>query len=56
MLHSSFENVNIVAQDVQNLETFCNLEVMWGLSCIMPMLEGLNDLIKILIVSIMFCV
>jgi hypothetical protein len=33
-------------QDARNLELFCDLEVMMGLSCIMPMLERLNDLIN----------
>jgi hypothetical protein len=33
-------------QVAHNLELFCDLEVMMGLSCIMPMLEGFNDLIK----------
>ncbi len=38
--------VGIVTQVAHNLEFFCNLEVMLGLSCIMPMLERLNKLIK----------
>jgi hypothetical protein len=29
-----------------NLELLCDLEVMMGLSCIMPMLERFNELIK----------
>jgi len=33
-------------QDASNLELFCALEVMMGLSCIMPMLERFNDLIN----------
>jgi hypothetical protein len=33
-------------QNAHNLGLFCDLEVMMGLSCIMPMLERLNDLIK----------
>jgi hypothetical protein len=33
-------------QVAHNLNFFCDLEVMMGLSCIMPMLERLNDLIK----------
>jgi hypothetical protein len=37
-------------------EIICNLEVMWGLSCIVPMLERLNDVIKFLIVPITFSV
>ncbi len=34
-------------QVAHNLKLFCDLEVMMGLSCIMPMLERLNDLIKL---------
>jgi len=33
-------------QATHNLELLCDLEVMMGLSCIMPMLKRLNDLIK----------
>jgi hypothetical protein len=32
-------------QVAHNLKLLCDLEVMMGLSCIMPMLERLNDLI-----------
>jgi hypothetical protein len=39
-------DVGIVTQATHNLEFFCNLEVMLGLSCIMPMLKRLNELIK----------
>jgi hypothetical protein len=31
---------------VCNLELFCDLEIMFGLSCIAPLLEGLNELIN----------
>jgi hypothetical protein len=40
-------DVNVVTQAAHNLELFYNLEVMMGLSCIMPMLEGLNELINL---------
>jgi hypothetical protein len=41
-----YQNIGSNTQVAHNLELFCDLEVMMGLSCIMPMLEGLNDLIK----------
>jgi hypothetical protein len=40
------QDVGSNIQVAHNLELFCDLEVMMGLSCIMLMLEGLNDLIK----------
>jgi hypothetical protein len=40
------KDVGIVSQVAYNLELFCDLEIMFGLSCIMPLLEGLNELIK----------
>jgi hypothetical protein len=39
-------DVDTVTQAAHNLELLCDLEVMLGLSCIMPMLEGLNELMK----------
>jgi hypothetical protein len=42
-MHQDFSS-NI--QNVHNLELFCDLEVLMGLSCIMPMFERFNDLIK----------
>jgi hypothetical protein len=39
------QDINIVSQIAHNLELFCDLEVMVGLSC-MPFLEGLKKLIK----------
>jgi hypothetical protein len=41
------KDVGINSQATHNLELFCDLEVMLGLSCIMPLLEGLNELIKL---------
>jgi hypothetical protein len=38
-------DVNIITQFIHNLELLCNFEVMVWLSCIMPILEGLNELI-----------
>jgi hypothetical protein len=40
-------DVDIIMQFTHNLELLYNLEVMWGHSCIMPMLEKHNELIKI---------
>jgi hypothetical protein len=40
------QDVGSNTQVAHNLELFCDLELMMGLSCIMPMLEGLNDSIK----------
>jgi hypothetical protein len=40
------QDVNIVNQVAHNLELFCDLEVMVELFGIMPLLEGLNELIK----------
>ncbi len=40
------QDVNIVNQVAHNLELFCDLEVMVELSGIMPLFEGLNELIK----------
>jgi hypothetical protein len=39
-------DANTIMQVAHNLELFCNLEVMVGLSCIMPVFEGLNELNK----------
>jgi len=41
-----YKNVPIIQTIAQNLEFFCNLEVMLGLSCLMPMIERLNEFIK----------
>jgi len=38
--------VSIVSQVAHNLELFCDLQVMVGFFYIMPLLEGLNKLIK----------
>jgi len=35
--------VGIISQVAHNLEFPCELEVMLGFYCIMPMLEGLNE-------------
>ncbi len=43
-MHKDF---GIISQATHNLELFCDLEVLLGLSCIMPLLEGLNELIKL---------
>jgi hypothetical protein len=40
------QDVGTINQVVHNLELFYDLEVMLGFSCIMSMLEGLNELIK----------
>jgi hypothetical protein len=39
------QDVGIVSQTTHNLELFDDLEVMFGLSYIVPLLEGLNKLI-----------
>jgi hypothetical protein len=36
-------DVDTIKQSTHNLELFYNLEVMWGLFCIMPMLEGIMN-------------
>ncbi len=41
------KDISVVNEIAHNLELFCDLEVMVGLSCIMPLLEGLNKLIKL---------
>jgi hypothetical protein len=38
-------DVNIITKFTHNLELLCNFEVMVGLSCIMPILERLNEFI-----------
>jgi len=38
-------DVNIITQFTHNLELFCNFDVMVWRFCIMPILEGLNELI-----------
>jgi hypothetical protein len=35
-----------ISQATHDLQLLCDLEVMLGLSCLMPMLERLNELIK----------
>jgi hypothetical protein len=35
-----------ISQVAHNLYLMCDLEVILGLSCLMPMLEGLNEFIK----------
>lgn len=42
-MHQGVPMIQVVAQ---NLDFFCNLEVMLGLSCLMPMIERLYELIK----------
>lgn len=39
-------DVDTITQVAHNLELLCDLQVMLSLSCIMPMLEGLNELMK----------
>ncbi len=46
LVFKMYQNAGSNTQVAHNLELFCDLEVMMGLSCIMPMLERLNDLIK----------
>jgi hypothetical protein len=41
------KDVNNIMEVAHSLKLLCNLEVILGLSCIMPMFEGLNELIKI---------
>jgi hypothetical protein len=40
------QDVDTITQVAHNLELLCDLEVVLALSCIMPMLEGLNELMK----------
>jgi hypothetical protein len=40
------QNYCVSNQDVHNLDLLFNLEVMLGFFCSMPMLKGLNELIK----------
>jgi len=40
------QDVDSNTEVAHNLELLCDLKVMMGLSCIMPMLEKLNELIK----------
>jgi hypothetical protein len=40
------QNFTTISQAAHNLQLMCDLEVMLGLSCLMPMLEGLNEFIK----------
>jgi hypothetical protein len=40
------QDVGSNTQATHNLELFCDLEVMMGFYYIVPILEGLNDLIK----------
>jgi hypothetical protein len=42
-MHRDFDTVT---QTAHNLKLLRDLKVMLGLSCIMPMLEGLNELMK----------
>jgi len=42
-MHQDFATISQVAH---NLQLLCGLEAMLGLFCLMPMLEGLNELIK----------
>jgi hypothetical protein len=39
------QDVGIVSQATHNLELFYDLKVLFGLSYIMPLFEGLNELI-----------
>jgi hypothetical protein len=50
-MHQNFVTISQVAH---NLQLLCDLEAMLGLSCLMPMLEGLNELIKFSPISTMF--
>ncbi len=42
-VHQDFKLNNPIAN---NLELFCDLQVMLGFSCLMSMFEGLNELMK----------
>jgi hypothetical protein len=42
-MHQDADTINQIAH---NLELLCDLEVMLGISCIVPMLEQFNELIK----------
>lgn len=42
-MHQDAGTINQIAH---NLELLCDLEVMLGISCIVPMLEQFNELIK----------
>jgi hypothetical protein len=42
-MHQDVDNNTEIAH---NLEIFCDLEVMMGFYCIMPILEGLNNTIQ----------
>jgi hypothetical protein len=42
-MHQDFATISQVAH---NFQLLCDLEAMLGLSCLMPVLEGLNELIK----------
>jgi len=42
----SHQNVGVINHPIYNMFLLCDLEVMFGLSYIMAMLEGLNELIK----------
>jgi len=40
------QDADTIDQVPHNLELLCDLEVMLGISCIMPMFEQFNELIK----------
>jgi hypothetical protein len=42
-----YQDVGIITQVTQNLELICDLEIMLGICCILLMLEGMNELIKL---------
>jgi hypothetical protein len=42
-MHQDADTINKVPH---NLELLCDLEVMLGISCIVPMLEQFNEMIK----------
>jgi hypothetical protein len=40
------DDLHIMAATKTNLQYFCDIEVVMGLICIMPVLESINALIK----------
>lgn len=41
-----YQDSKVNNQIARNLELLCDLQVMLGFSCLMPMFKGLNELIK----------
>jgi hypothetical protein len=47
LVFKKHQDVGTITQVTHNLELICDFEIMLGICCILSMLEGMNELIKL---------